>query len=212
MSTSLGAISSVKTWCASTSESVPSGEPGSSVEVLAVLRHDKCRSSAEGRHAHDRHRRDPAGERVRLELAHEADNGGDRRVLAAMNAGEQAEVRPSPPPSPRSTRSSTTASASASKRIVRRSISRRVLPARPRGRVPAAAGPGEVTGGQVRGPGPASAGSSVRADRLLGDRAARVEAAAARHLDRARRIADDAGAVVRRRGARRGTARSSPCV
>ena len=99
--------------------------------------------------------------------------------------------------------SSSPASSSWSKRIVRRSIIRPRARPRPRDVRGGLRRPREVAGGDVLGAAGAGREQRVlrRAERLLRDRAARVEAAAARQADRARRVADD-------RGGRRGAARN----
>ena len=64
------------------------------VQVLAVLGDDERRPLPKRLHAHDRHRGDRPGELARVELVHERRHGGDRRVLAAVDAADQRDVRP----------------------------------------------------------------------------------------------------------------------
>jgi len=63
------------------------------IEVLAVLGNDERRTLLEGLHAHHGDGRDRACELLGIELFHEADHGGDGGVLAAVDAGDQREVR-----------------------------------------------------------------------------------------------------------------------
>ncbi len=137
--TSLGAIYSAETWCARPRKTCRRASREAAVQVLAVLRDDKCCSGAKGRHAHDRHRRDPAGESVvSSSLIKRTAAAIDEYSPPWMPAIEQ-RCGPSAAPCASKHGSSTPARASASKRIVRRSIRRRGLPARPRGCAPAAA-------------------------------------------------------------------------
>ncbi len=155
------------------------------------------------------------GELARVELVHEPRHRGDRRVLAAVDAADQRQLRPvAPRRAPRSAGCSSPASSSCSKhdRASARSSSPppvdlgnvRRRPLRPR----------EVAGGDVLRPLARHERRILgRAERLLRDRAARMEAAAGRQVDRARRVADDArGSATRGPERAAGPRVSSPCV
>jgi hypothetical protein len=64
------------------------GAGEAAVEVLAVLGDDERRAALERAHADDRDGGDRAGELVRVELVHDAGDGRDRGVLAAVDPAD----------------------------------------------------------------------------------------------------------------------------
>jgi hypothetical protein len=68
--------------------------PGeAAVEVLPVIRGDERSAGLEGREVHDRNRGDRPSQLSRLEPGHEAHDGRDRAVFAAVDPGDEREPR-----------------------------------------------------------------------------------------------------------------------
>ena len=215
MSTSAGAISSSKTWRASTSLNVPSSEPGK--QRLRFLPSSGTTNAVRARNEVML----TIGTAVIRPESALVSSSFMKRTTAAIDEYSPPWMpairhRCGPSAAPRASKhgSSSSASSSASKRIVRRSIIWAPPPSRPRAHgsaVVLATRSGRRPRARAR-PRP-DAGSSVEQSGswAIGQRGWKRQPLGTR--DRARRVADDRGSRrTARPGTSRGTACSRPCV